>query len=356
MLKQEPPRQPAGTTVESLSETLSNTHLGCLGSMARTEGAFAAPGRDSCIVLLYDQPASDVRLHDVINVIGVLDSALHEDVGGIEDLQDDFDEIMEDQMDEENLGDNENSGMPTARRRQVQPPRMSNARGAVCVRAATAGASELTLVPVQSGAPQLRVHAMHVQRYSNLGCSPYDFVFIKRSLARDFAASMRHAAVQWLARPFGGNKALGELLLLQLVCRNARVSTGCVMRRMTLNICGLPQACSDRDVVDSSRLTLEAAEQPYGRAAASLVSPGAGLAAGTTSTIAASVAEAVSALFPFVQVLPATDQVMLPSSWDTCLPCASRIIAVAQTRAALQANWLCSAAAPAYECECMTAS
>lgn len=156
---------------------------------------------------------------------------------------------------------------------------------------------------------QLRVHAMHVQRFSNLDSSPYDLMLVKRTLASDFMDSMRVAAIQWLAAPFGGDELLGELLLLQLLCKSPKVTNGAVTRRMTLNICGLPKATTSKGNVDSSKLSSAAASQPFGRTAVDMASPGPGLPAGTTSTVALQVAEAVSAIYPFVQILPATDQV-----------------------------------------------
>lgn len=150
---------------------------------------------------------------------------------------------------------------------------------------------------------------MHVQRFSNHGCSPFDLMLVKRTLTSDFMASMRVAAIQWLAAPFGGDELLGELLLLQLLCKSPKVTNGTVPRRMTLNICGLPKATGSKGIVDASRVTAAATSHPFGRIAVSMASPGSGLPAGTTSTIAHRVAEAVSAIYPFVQILPATDQV-----------------------------------------------
>lgn len=150
---------------------------------------------------------------------------------------------------------------------------------------------------------------MHVQRFSNLGGSPFDLMLVKRTLARDFMDSMRVAAIQWLAAPFGGDEMLGELLLLQLVCKSPKVTNGAVTRRFTLNICGMPKATTGKGNVDSSKVSSAAANHPYGRIAVDMPSPGSCLPAGTTSVAAEQVAAAVSAIYPFVQILPATDQV-----------------------------------------------
>jgi hypothetical protein len=150
---------------------------------------------------------------------------------------------------------------------------------------------------------------MHLQRFSNLDCSPFDLMLVKRTLASDFMASMRVAAIQWLAAPLGGDELLGELLLLQLLCKSPKVTNGAVTRRMTLNICGLPKATSSKGNLDSSKVTSDAASHPFGLTAASLPSPGSGLPPGTTSSIGLQLAEAISAIYPYVQILPVTDQV-----------------------------------------------
>lgn len=150
---------------------------------------------------------------------------------------------------------------------------------------------------------------MHVQRFSNQGCSPYDLLLVKRTLASDFMTSMRTAAIQWLAAPFGGDELLGELLLLQLLCKSPKVTKGTATRRMTMNICGITKATGSTGDVNHSRISSASASKPYGYMATRMASPGSGLAPGSTSTMAAQVAEAISAIYPFVQVLPVTDQV-----------------------------------------------
>jgi hypothetical protein len=153
---------------------------------------------------------------------------------------------------------------------------------------------------------------MHVQRFSNLDCSPFDLMLVKRTLTSEFMARMRESAIQWLAAPFGGDELLGELLLLQLLCKSPKVTNGSLTRRMTINICGLPKATSRKGNLDASKVSSAAAGHPFGRIAESMASPCSGLPAGTTSIVAMRVAEAISAIYPFVQILPATNQVRSP--------------------------------------------
>lgn len=68
----------------------------------------------------------------------------------------------------------------------------------------------------------LRVHAVRVERFANLTCSPYDSLHIKRTLSGGLLHEMREACIAWLAAPLGGDLLAGELLLLQLVSRYAR--------------------------------------------------------------------------------------------------------------------------------------
>lgn len=70
-----------------------------------------APDGKHCIVLLYDSAASAVHIHDVIDVVGVLDHAQHSDDTCSENvLVDDFNVIM----DAENGVCNENEGATLA--------------------------------------------------------------------------------------------------------------------------------------------------------------------------------------------------------------------------------------------------
>jgi Mini-chromosome maintenance replisome factor len=153
---------------------------------------------------------------------------------------------------------------------------------------------------------------MHVQRFSNLDCSPFNLMLVKRTLTSDFMASMRASAIQWLAAPFGGDELLAELLLLQLLCKSPKMTNGSLTRRMTLNICGFPKATSRKGNLDASKVSSAAAGHSFGQIAVSMPSPVSGLPAGTTSTVALQAAEAISAIYPFVQILPATTQVRHP--------------------------------------------
>lgn len=107
-----------------------------------TDTAFPHQSSDSVIVLLHNEAAKNARLHDVIDVIGILDPLLHDDGAGME-VQDEFDELMEEEevldeaVDAENMGGNENSAVPTPRRPKVAATylRHSKLRQSLCLRA-----------------------------------------------------------------------------------------------------------------------------------------------------------------------------------------------------------------------------
>ena len=114
----------AGTSIDQVTDTLASTQLGGSTQQCLTDSAFPHQSSDSFIVLLHNEATKSVRLHDVVDVIGVLDPLLHED-GAHMDVQDDFDEFMEEEevideaVDAENMGGNENSAVPTPRRPKV---------------------------------------------------------------------------------------------------------------------------------------------------------------------------------------------------------------------------------------------
>lgn len=108
-----------------MSEALSRTTgLGESKQQSITDTAFPSQQEESIVVLLHKDAAKSVRIHDVIDVIGVLDPLLHEDAAHM-DVQDDFDEFMahDDAMDEsvdaENIGTNQNIAVPTTRSQKV---------------------------------------------------------------------------------------------------------------------------------------------------------------------------------------------------------------------------------------------
>lgn len=59
------------------------------------------PCIDSAIVLLYDDAASSVRLHDIIEVTGILDSERHEDGHGGASEADSWEELLQQENAEE---------------------------------------------------------------------------------------------------------------------------------------------------------------------------------------------------------------------------------------------------------------
>lgn len=150
-----------------------------------------------------------------------------------------------------------------------------------------------------------RVHAMHVKLLSNLDSSPYDHIFIKRNMAGEFFRQMRAAAISWLSRPFGGDRLCGELVLLQLLCKNSGFCSGRVFRRMTLNI------FSHQWRSDSPDKKVCTTGESWGRMEDSVASDASSLC-GTMSCIADSVAAATAAVYPYVTVLPVTDAVRRP--------------------------------------------
>ena len=114
----------AGTSVDRISDTLAGTQLGGSAQQSLTDSSFPQQSSNRFIVLLHNEAAKSVRLHDVVDVIGVLDPLMHED-GAHMDVQDDFDEFMEEAdvvdeaVDAENMGGNENSAVPSPRRPKV---------------------------------------------------------------------------------------------------------------------------------------------------------------------------------------------------------------------------------------------
>ena len=162
-----------------------------------------------------------------------------------------------------------------------------------------------------------RVHALHVNILRNIGSSPFEHLFIKRIMAGEFLRQMRAAAIHWLAQPFSGDRLCGELVLLQLLCKNSAVSSGRVTRRMTLNIHGFPMARAFPTEVSSCT------GRSWGTMAGAAGHPGTCHASGTTSSIASAAAEAVAAVYPFVNILPVTDKV---SSDRLC--CCGHVVAL----------------------------
>jgi hypothetical protein len=66
------------------------------------------PERDGAIVLLHDDDMAEVKLHDVIDIIGILDPLMHMDEGDTSDA-DSFDEILQ----QENADDEGGEAAPT---------------------------------------------------------------------------------------------------------------------------------------------------------------------------------------------------------------------------------------------------
>eukprot|EP00892_Ulva_mutabilis_P000565 jgi/Ulvmu1/10509/UM064_0047.1 len=245
--------------VESVCSKLAQQNMSATGFPDPNE-----PDCNSGIVLLYNCAAKLVQIHDVIHVVGILDDLQHTDH---DDCQDDYDAIM----DSENVGDNENEGIFEAQ--------------------------------AAMGRRSWRVHAMDVEVLRNLDSSPYERLFIKRSMAGEFFRQMRAAAIDWLAGPFGGDRLCGELLLLQLMCKNSAFAGGRVARRMTLNIHGPTQLDNiAAEVVSCSG-------KSWGGIADAAGPSGVGHSAGTTSRIASAAAEAAAAVYPYVNILPVTDAV-----------------------------------------------
>lgn len=122
-------------------------------------------------------------------------------------------------------------------------------------------------------------------------------------MAGEFFRQMRTAAIDWLSRPFGGDQLCGELLLLQLLCKNSGFCGGSVSRRMTLNIYNQGWGS------DKSAEAAGSASKSWCSMAEIAGPPCAGYPAGSMSYIADSVAAATAAIYPFVSVLPVTDTV-----------------------------------------------
>lgn len=110
--------------MDTVSCSLASTQLGEPVQQSLTDTAFPQQSAESFIVLLHGDAARSVRLHDVVDIIGILDPLLHEN-GANMDIQDDFDEFMAEEevideaVDAENMGGNENSAVPTPRRPKV---------------------------------------------------------------------------------------------------------------------------------------------------------------------------------------------------------------------------------------------
>jgi hypothetical protein len=109
---------------------LARTRLGEPAKQSLTDTAFPQQSAETVVVLLHGAAAKGVRLHDVIDVIGILDPLLHDDGAGM-DVQDDFDEFMEQEdvideaVDAENMGGNDNDAVPAPRHPKV-PSHASN--------------------------------------------------------------------------------------------------------------------------------------------------------------------------------------------------------------------------------------
>lgn len=115
----------AGTSVDRVSDTLANTRLEEPMQESLTVTGFPQMSSESFIVLLHNDAAKNVRIHDVIDIIGILDPLLHDDVAQM-DVQDEFDEFMEEgevideAVDAENMSGNENSAVPTPTQPKVR--------------------------------------------------------------------------------------------------------------------------------------------------------------------------------------------------------------------------------------------
>lgn len=144
---------------------------------------------------------------------------------------------------------------------------------------------------------------MHVKILRNMNSSPYENIFIKRSMAGEFLRQMHVAAIDWLSRPFCGDRLCGELMLLQLLCKNSGFFAGRVARRMTLNI------YNPRWGPDNLAKNVSSTGKSWGSMADNAGPPGVGHPPGTTSEIADAVAAATAAIYPYVNVLPVTDSV-----------------------------------------------
>lgn len=203
-------------------------------------------------MLLYDDAANDVKLHDIIDTVGILDPLCHVDDVEDDAEADEFDLLLE----QENADENAVAGNPTAARdTAVWPlvlpnacslhvlfpsqakPATASARTVLMPwsqrhvpafqltqRAVGSPKHEQHLTParnVQGPAALLRVHAVQVDRLPNLGGSPFDGMHIKTSMSAEAMAPLRAECIRWLAVPLGGDALAAELLLLQLLSRCA---------------------------------------------------------------------------------------------------------------------------------------